>query len=460
MAKYIQYNRRSGARKKGRSLATLAMVLLGGFIILELVLMSVETTARQGRPDGPVVEVAFTAPLTAPPDRRSGPRLEKKDLAGLIGARSLGGDSNHLLEIKDQNDQVLFVRTTVLPELQDLGDAWVKGSRAQQAALVVLNPDNGEVLTLAGHQAGVDTGNAALLGSFPAASIFKIVTAAAAVEKGELSADSKLAYDGGKYTLYKNNLSKEPDQGRQTTTLEASFAQSINSVFGKLGAFTLGPEELAAYAGRFGFNHDIDFEMPVEASSFSVGDADEFHLAELASGFNRSTKVSPLHGAMMAATVVSGGNLYEPTMVREVFDRENRIYYRAQASQPREIINQKTADELARLMRSAVAEGTGRRVLGSAAREHPVLSRLIIGGKSGSINNDLGQRVDWFVAWAEPRPGTGCRDRLALSAVIVHDGQTTTTSQRLIRDALAAYYKNRLNNTKKGTASTASRSSG
>jgi len=458
MPKYIQDNRRWGRRKKGHGLATVAVVLLGGFIILELVLMSMEIKARQGRPGAPVVEVAFSAPLTARPDQRPGPGLDKKELADLIGSRSLGGEANHLLEISDRSGQALFVRTTLLPDLQDLSDAWVRGSRARQAALVVLNPDNGEVLTLAGYRDDGEEKNAALAGSFPAASLFKIVTAAAAVEKAELSADSKLAYDGGKHTLYKNNLAKEPDQGRQVTTLEASFAESINSVFGKLGASTLGPEELADIAGRFGFNHDIDFEMPVEVSSFSVDGDDEFHLAELASGFNRSTKVSPLHGAMIAATVVGGGILYDPSMVREVFDRENRIHYRAEPARSREIISPKTAAEMTRMMRLAVEEGTGRRVLGAAAREHPILSRLIIGGKSGTINNDQGQRVDWFVAWAQPKPGTGCQDRLALSAVVVHDGQTTTTSQRLIRDALAAYYKNRLNGSQKKSTTTAGRS--
>lgn len=459
MPKHIRYDRRGGKRKKNWSPATIVVALLAGFIAFELVLMAMEIKARQSyQLDAPVVEVAFKAPLLTGPENQPG--LEKKDLAGLIGSRSLGGDGKHLLEISDKDGNLLFVRTTLLPELQALGDGWVKSTKAQQAALVVINPDNGEVLTMAGHQAGGDSSNVALTGSFPAASLFKIVTAAAAVEKADLSADSKLAYDGGKHTLYKNNLSKEPNQGRQSTTLKESFAESINSVFGKLGAFTLGPEELADFAGRFGFNRDIEFEMPVETSRFIVDGDDDFHLAELASGYNRSTKVSPLHGALMAATVVSGGNLYKPSMVREVFDRENRIYYRSEPSAPKEIISRATADELASLMRSAVEEGTGRRVLGAAAKEHPVLSRLIIGGKSGTINNDLGQRVDWFVAWARPRPETGCEDRLALSAVVVHNGQTTITSQRMIRDALAAYYKNRLGGPKKSATSPSSRSSG
>ncbi len=450
----MNYGRRQGWKKNNRrrELPAVPIVVLSIFIVVGLA--AVVAAFRPG-PEAPPA-AAPVVEVTSPPGSNPGEipeaSLDKKDLAGLLGDRSFETDQQRIMEITDQSGNQLYVRTTILPRLQTLGDGWVKGSRAHQAALVVMNPDTGEVLTLAGHRADGEKSNAALASSFPAASLFKIVTAAAAVEKGELSADSKVAYDGGKHTLYKNNVNKEPDKGRQTATLKESFAESINTVFGKLGAFTLGPEELADFAGRFGFNHDIDFELPVEASSFTVDENDTFRVAELASGFNRSTKVSPLHGALMAAAIVAGGTLHEPRIVREVFDRENHIYYQAGEDAPREVISPATAAELSQLMRSAVEEGTGRRVLGAAVREHPVLSRLVIGGKSGTINDDAGRRVDWFVAWAEPRPDTGCRDRLALSAMVVHTGQTNTTSQKLVRDALAAYYQERLGLNKKRAA--------
>ncbi|MDL2226820.1 hypothetical protein LJB86_04115 [Deltaproteobacteria bacterium OttesenSCG-928-M10] len=387
----------------------------------------------------PVVEVVEKPADAGAADQE----LAKSDLAGLIGSRSLD-PGEHILAVTDAQGRTLFIRPTVLPDLQDRAARLVKGSKALQAALVVLEPQTGEVLALAGHRSDGEEANAALAGSFPAASLFKIITAAAAVESAALSADSSLAYDGGKHTLYKNNVNQEPTKGRNATTLKESFADSINSVFGKLGAFTLGPVELAAFAGRFGFNHNIDFEMPVEVSSFSVDNEDDpFHLAELASGFNRSTKVSPLHGALIAAAVVSGGNLPDPVIVKQVFDIDNHIYYEARPGEQHEIISPATAAELSRLMRSAVTEGTGRRTF-SDAPKHPVLSRLLIGGKSGSINNEQGDRVDWFVAWAEPKDSKDAAGKLALSAVVVHNGQALTTSQKLVREALITYYRDRL----------------
>ena len=390
-----------------------------------------------GKRDGklpPVVEVKSQEAKNA------APVLAKSEVAGLIEKNAFS-PNEQVVPIADENGNVLYVRTTVLPSLQARATRWVKASRAAQTALVIINPDTGEVLALAGYRNDGEDYGTALAGSFPAASLFKIVTAAAAVEAADLSADSALAYDGGKHTLYKNHLKKEADQGSNASTLKESFAESINSVFGKLGAFTLGPAELADFAGRFGFNHELGFEIPVESSTFSVGDEkDAFHLAELASGFNRQTRVSPLHGALMAAVAATGGKLPEPFIVKEVFDIENNIYYQAASSEATEAVSPATALELERLMRSTVEEGTARKTF-AGAKNHPVLSKLVIGGKSGSINNEDGQRVDWFVAWAKPGQDLNGAPSLALSAVVVYDDLATTTSQRLIKDSILAYYQ-------------------
>ncbi len=421
----------------------LILAAIGGTFLVAVALggLSASRGQRISEPQVAVLAAPSSPPRTAPE-----PALDKKALAELLGSRSIATDEHQILEMRDEQGATLFVRTTIAPALQAKAGEWVNSSQAKQAALVAIKPETGEVLALAGFRADGEGANAALTGSFPAASIFKIVTAAAAVEKADFSAESTVAYDGGKHTLFKGNVVKEPDKGNHAATLKESFAESINTVFGKMGAFTLGPEELSEFAGRFGFNADIEFEMPVEASTFALEDGEDlFRLAELASGFNRATRVSPLHGALMAGAAANGGLLRKPSFVREVFDRENRIYYQAGPPEGAQAVSPETAEELSALMVAAVREGTGRRTFGRAAL-HPVLSRLSIGGKSGTINNDAGERVDWFVAWARPLAGHGDeKDSLALSAVVVHGGVTKFTSQELVRDAIVLYYEGRLN---------------
>jgi hypothetical protein len=375
--------------------------------------------------------------------------LDKKDLAGLIGPRPLDSDDPRFLEISGESGRVLFAETTLDPQLQTHSLKWLKRTQAKRAALVVMNPFDGQVLALADYRRDGGETNSALAESFPAASLFKIITAAAAVEKADLQADSEVLYDGGKHTLYKGNVIKKPDEGLHRTTLREGFAESINTVFGKLGAFTLGPDELDDFARRFYFNQPIDFEMPVAVSSFALGNGEDlFHMAELASGFNRVTKATPLHGAMLASAVISGGILYEPTVVTEVFDRDNNVYYKSQPRSLGRVISPDTAAQLSELMQAAVALGTGRRHF-SDAEKHPLLSGLVIGGKSGTINDEEGLRVEWFVAYSYwPEPGSGAPAwPLALAAVVANDGRAAVDSQEIIRQALLSYYQPLLDGT-------------
>jgi hypothetical protein len=368
--------------------------------------------------------------------------LTKKDLATLIGPRSLALPDPRFLAFKGPEGQDLFAETTFDSELQTKALDWLKKTRAKRAALVVMNPFDGEVLALAGYRDDGFTANPALAETFPAASLIKIVTAAAALEEANYETDSLVAYDGGKHTLYKANVIKKPNQGRKLTTLKESFAESNNAVFGKLGAFDLGAADLSAFANRFYFNQPMDFEAPLAVSSFTVRDSDDlFRLAELASGFNRATRIGPLHGAALAGVALTGGLIYEPTMAREIFDRDNNVYYQSKTKLLGRAMSQTGATELKELMEATVSLGTGRRHF-SDADQHPLLSGLTIGGKTGTINDVDGTRVEWFVAFSYwPESGSGPVWPLALAAVVASEGKAPVDGQDLIRRALIAYYQ-------------------
>jgi cell division protein FtsI/penicillin-binding protein 2 len=374
--------------------------------------------------------------------------LDKGDLAAIIGDRPLDQPDPRFLAFNDAGGRRLYAETTLDPELQGKAGLWLKKTRARRAALVVMNPADGAILALAGYRSDGQRANVATTETFPAASLFKIVTAAAALEKADYAAESKVAFDGGKHTLYKANVVKKPDEGRRVTTLKEGFAESNNAVFGKVGAFDLGPRELADFAQRFYFNKPISFEAPVAISRFQANEEDDlYRLAELASGYNRLTKITPLHAALLAAAVINGGSLYEPTFAREVFDRENNIYYQSRPKSLGRVVSETTAEELAELMTAAVSLGTGRRHFADA-ENHPLLSGLAIGGKTGTMNDEEGTRVEWFVAYSYwPEPGSGPVWPLALAAVVAKDGRAAMDSQELIRQAMIAYYQPLLDGT-------------
>ncbi|MDR0621412.1 MAG: hypothetical protein LBJ61_06010 [Deltaproteobacteria bacterium] len=424
-----------------KSLAFVGLVMTAALLVSGLAKGRGLVTAKPAAT--PPASLSGTLSPPPPPPKY----MAKEELADLLGPRDLEVAGEAYFEIFDNDGQPLFVQTTLDPDLQTKAQRWVNASGAIRAALVVLDPANGKILALAG--AGNPEGNAALESGFPAASVFKIVTAAAAVERANFNAMTTVAYDGAKHTLYKANLAKGPDEGLHKATLKDGFAESINSVFGKLGAFSLLPSDLEEMAESFGFNESLAFELPLSASSFALGDdpEDTFRLAELASGFNRETRLSPVHGALIASIALNGGDLYEPTIISQVSDINDKVLYRNRPTLLGKAVSLQTSEEISLLMQAALSEGTGRKHFSDVNR-NPVLSKLILGGKSGTINDENGSKVDWFVAFAAPAdsldPDPATQDSLALAAVIVHDGRVNLASQELVRKALLAYYSPRL----------------
>jgi cell division protein FtsI/penicillin-binding protein 2 len=81
-------------------------------------------------------------------------------------------------------------------------------------------------------------------------------------------------------------------------------------------------------------------------------------------------------------------------------------------------MNDDTVATLQRLMETTVRSGTGRKVFRSRRRDK-VLSKLVIGGKTGSIYNRAHDaRFDWFAGYAREKKGTAS---LAVAVVVAHE---------------------------------------
>ena len=119
---------------------------------------------------------------------------------------------------------------------------------------MVLDPFDGRILAMASRDTYGNGDNLCLKADFPAASIFKIVSAAAALEEAGYAPDQALFYKGNKHTLYKYQMKQSKGRYSAATSLRKAFATSNNSVFGKIGIYTLGQKVMADYARKFFFN--------------------------------------------------------------------------------------------------------------------------------------------------------------------------------------------------------------
>ncbi|MBN2031930.1 MAG: hypothetical protein JW836_01535 [Deltaproteobacteria bacterium] len=370
--------------------------------------------------------------------RREAPKINKSELASVLVNLDMELLASSAVQQVRHNGSALTVEMSIVPSLQHYASGLLDRSGTHAAAVVVLRPETGEILAMA-QTKGVNPGeNFCLKADLPAASLFKIVAAAAAIEARGLSPRTELTFQGGKYTLYKSQL-KQQDRGRYTvkTTLRDAFADSINPVFGKLGIYELGREIMEDYAYRFLFDLPIPFDLPVDMSHFDVPE-EEFAMAEVASGFNKRTLISPIHAALITAAVSNGGMIMEPWMVKTVRDSEGHIIYEGCPNILATPIQTSTAQSLRELMSGTANEGTARSAFRPLQRRD-TFKDFDFGAKTGSINDPSDQyRVDWLAAYALPGYGHG---GLSVAVLAVHGAKLGIRAGDIARHLINEYFR-------------------
>ena len=336
----------------------------------------------------------------------------------------------------EENGSRLTVKTTIDAKLQKYIVSLLKRPRTVQSAVVVLNPYDGRILAMASYDKNGDTENLCLNAEYPAASLFKIVSAAAALETAGYWPDKRLSYAGRRHTLYKYQLEQPAKRYTRQTKFRKAFANSNNSVFGKLGIYDLGQEVLIEYADRFFFNQPIPFDYPTAASTIDVPEY-EFGLAEIASGFNKQTLISPLHAALLAAVVVNNGEMVTPWLVDRILYRTGEIFYQGYCRMQSPPIRSDTAAELRVLMNDAVVSGTSRGAFRRLRRKRN-LKNLILGAKTGTINDAQDRfKFEWITAYAVDPDGS---DAICISVLGVHGEKLGVRSTELARAIIDFYF--------------------
>lgn len=378
------------------------------------------------------------------PDEKTGPVQEKPERVTPESLRLILDSSGVVNPPLTSTYQVthdgscLTVETSLDETLQAFVQNTLDTSLTVRAAMVVLEPATGQILSMAqfnGAESGV-TGHLCLKAKYPAASLFKIVAAAAAMETCGFTPESTVTFRGRKYTLYRSQLKREVGKSDARLTLREAFSASINPVFGKLGIHDLGKERMAEYAERFLFNTPIPFDLPLDVSRIEVP-SDEFGLAEIASGFNKKTMISPLHAALLASAVANRGVIMKPWLVKEVRDDQGHVLYRPEHTTLKSPIGAETARKMRLLMEETVITGTCRKAFKPLQRKES-FKRIELGAKTGTINDSLDQyRVDWVTAYAVPEGEEGA---IALSVLAVHGERAGIRGKDMARCVIDHYF--------------------
>ncbi len=329
-----------------------------------------------------------------------------------------------------------LITFTLDPRLQAAAQASLARYGVDEGAVVMVEPSSGRLLAYASRSER-DPSNAhvPLQAGGPAASIFKIITTAALLERNLLTPASRICTRGGARRLTEELLKDSSRYDTRCDTLTSAFGASRNTAYGRWADRLLTPIQLEETAERFLFNQYVPFLWGLDASVAHIPRSDRLKFAKAAAGFT-GTSLSPLHGALIAAAVGNEGLMMAPRLVARA-ERDGEVLYEAEAKPLGRAVQTEVARDLRTIFASTVEEGSARKFF--QRKNRPRIQGVRVGGKTGHLTMKLhGESAhhSWFVGLSP----LGAPD-VAISALVVNGKVWTTKGVVLASDILTDYYK-------------------
>src|SRR5579884_215461 len=326
------------------------------------------------------------------------------------------------------------------------------GDRA--GAVVAMDPANGAIVAMVSHpafdtdlfSAGITRAawssllrdprqpliDRAIQGGYPTGSVFKIVTASAALDLGLVNPDTRF-YCPGFYNLG-GHIFHDHEAHGHLNFLDA-IAQSCNVVFWTVSR-PVGPEHLAAYARMFGLGQRTGIDLPQESRGVvpDPGWKRRVYRQPWYAGDTLNTAVgqgyvlaTPLQVARMLAAVANGGELVTPHVVTEVRSPEGQVVARiAPPSAGRVRVSAQTMAVLQAGLAAVVTRGTASSIQ---------IPGLAVAGKTGTAENPHGKPHAWFAGYA---PADA--PRLVVVAIVENAGFGAEFAAPIVRRVVEAAF--------------------
>jgi stage V sporulation protein D (sporulation-specific penicillin-binding protein) len=217
--------------------------------------------------------------------------------------------------------------------------------------------------------------NKAVMDTYEPGSVFKAITASAAIEEGAVTPDTPEFCKPITVSGHTINCWRAGGHGAEDF-LHAVY-NSCNPVFVKT-ALDLGIEKFYKYVRMFGFQVRTGIELQGEPSdeaykSLWHSDPKEIDLA--VSSFGQRIQVSPIQLITAYSAIANGGYLVKPTIIRQITDNDGNIIKKSEPEIVRKVISESTSETVRTILEGVVSEGTGK---------NAYISGFRIGGKTGT----------------------------------------------------------------------------
>jgi len=263
--------------------------------------------------------------------------------------------------------------------------------------------------------------------SYPAASLAKLVTGAASLEKNRTRALQPCLYRGNPHRLTKARV--HPRRGGNKSSFERSMAKSNNQCFAQLAVHALGAESTVAAFNHFGWTRSP--AQGHDAGSIERGEGD-YGLGKLGSGLAPS-RITALYAAQLVATLDTG-ELVDPWWIDRVVDEGGRRLALPERGKRRRVMRQSTADELRKMLVRTTRDGTARRAFRTPRGYR--LGKVAVAGKTGSLTGRSPHALyEWFAGVA---PADS--PRIAVAVLQAKDDKWHRYSTEIAADVLAEVF--------------------
>ena len=324
----------------------------------------------------------------------------------------IGEEGENYISAVDGNDLVLTIDLTIQSIVEKyLEEACIDNKCTDGGSIVAMNPQNGDILAMANYpsynlnepyepytdelKATWDSlsqdektknlqavwRNKAIADTYEPGSVFKLITASAALEEGITDTDNEGEFTctGGIDIAGVRIKCWRYYRPHGSESLRQALMNSCNPVFIGLGQ-KIGVEKYYSYLEKFGLLKKTGIDLPGEAGSIFLA-KDKVGPVELATiSFGQRFEITPIQLVTAVSSIANGGTSVKPRVVKQIINSETKEVTDVPVENNGTVISKETSEKVLSMMESVVSEGTGKNAKVAGYR---------IGGKTGTSEDGV-----------------------------------------------------------------------
>lgn len=313
----------------------------------------------------------------------------------------LNSDSNFektVIDAQNGNDVTLTIDANIQKIVEDkiaafeeeYRDAAREGAGSKHVGVIVMNPQNGEVLAMANYpnydssnprnlsayytQDEIDAmdddteldalnqlwSNFCITYTYEPGSTVKPFTVACGLDTGTLDPNRTFICDGYE-TISGHDIHCVNTNGHGLETVEDALKNSCNDALMQM-SYDIGPENFSKYQQIFGFGTKTNIDLPGEARTDSlIYTEDQLSTINLATNsFGQNFNVTMIQVASAFCSIINGGNYYQPHVVKKITDENGNIIQEDNGTLLKKTVSASTSELLKQYLYATVSDGTGK----------------------------------------------------------------------------------------------------